>query len=60
MSLINRQQVRQLALTEARNRWNSLPYGQRCSKSFLDRIEAQVRLLIHKEVYQHPSRGKTL
>ena len=60
MKYINEKEVRALALDLARRRWRNLPYGRRCSRRFLERMNAKVRVMVEKEVYQHPSKGRTL
>ncbi len=60
MSLINRSEVRKLALDLARERWGDYPCGQRVGHSFLERIEAGVNNFVRREVRAAPSKGKTL
>jgi predicted ATPase with chaperone activity len=57
---INDKAVRELALHCSNSRWGTLPYGKRVSKRFLDRIDSQVRVIVTREVYHHPSKGRTL
>ena len=56
--LINPTKVRQYALAIAkRERFHSFTA---VSVEFIQRIDAQVRNLIHDEIKRHPSRGKRL
>jgi hypothetical protein len=56
-NLTNRAAVKRRALEIAQQRaWKPT----RVSASFLDRIEAQIRAMIVREVQAHPSKGKTL
>ena len=58
MGLINRKAVKQFVLDAAKaNR----PYWdcKRVSAEYLDSVEARFRLLIEKDVHQHPTLGKT-
>lgn len=56
-TLINRAQVKAYALDTGSARARGFT---RVSASFLDQVEAQVRLLIEREVRSHPSIGVTL
>lgn len=55
---LNRSKVKQTAL-EIATKTRAQGFT-RVGKSFLDRIEAQTRAAIAREVQQHPSKGKTL
>lgn len=56
--LINRKAVKALALDiSASKRAGKF---ERVGKSFLDGIEAEIRLLVSRRVMSHPSKGKTL
>lgn len=55
--LINRSQVRQLALDVASKRAHKFT---RVGGAFLDRIEARLRTIVVQEVGMHPSKGQTL
>jgi len=56
-NMTNRAAIKKRALEVATQRaWKPT----RVSSSFLDRIEAQVRAMIVREVQAHPSKGKTL
>lgn len=55
---LNQSRVRRTALELAAN--TRAHKFTRIGKSFLDRIEAQTRVAIEREVRQHPSKGKTL
>jgi hypothetical protein len=56
-NIINRAAVKKRALELVSQRaWKPT----RVSASFLDRIEAQTRAMIVREVQAHPSKGKTL
>ena len=57
-NLINRSAVKKFVLEHAkitRSGWEC----KRVSKEYLDNLEARVRLLIEKDVHQHPTLGKT-
>lgn len=59
MKHINAKSVRDLALhivKQQRPAWKA----ERVSKSFLERIDYRVRLLVQSEVMTQPSRGKTI
>ncbi len=58
MCLINKSKVKELALSISRERRNGT--FKRVSASFLDRIEARVRVIVAKEIECHPSIGQTL
>jgi hypothetical protein len=55
---INRAAVRKRALSKA---WAHRAWKPtQVAKSFLDRIEAKINVVIDAEVMSHPSKGKTL
>ena len=62
MSLLNRKAVRDLALSDAKRRFEKVTEYQfvRVSEDFFTRIEAAVRAAVRREVYDAPSKGKTL
>lgn len=58
MKLIHQANVRRFTLELAKNMGRSR--FTRVSKTFLDRINSQLRVEIAHEVHRHPSKGKTL
>lgn len=58
MCILNKKATKDYALKVAQE--NRGGRFTRVSESFINRIDAQTRLAIEREIHQHPSKGVTL
>jgi len=61
-SLINRAQIRKLALDTAARRFEGIPGYKfdRVAESFLDGVESDLRARVETHVRRHPTLGQTI
>jgi len=56
--LLNVAQVKKYALAYSKNHRSGL--FTRVSAEFIDKVEAELKVLIQARIHRHPSKGKTL